>query len=325
MKDYYQILGVSENASQQEIKQAFKKLAREYHPDMVPPEKKKEAEEKFKEINEAYSVLSDPQKRAQYDRSRRLGQIDFSNFDFLRKFFEDLLWPYRKKDKGRDIYLGIEISFKEAILGTKKEIEYLRSSLCHFCQGRGADPQAPIKICPFCQGRGVIEQRTLIFYQRKICPKCQGRGEIPQKACPSCQGLGKIKQKKRLEVEIPAGIEDGQMVKYRGMGDYGKDLNGDLYLEVKVLPHPYLERRGRDLYYQLEINFCQAALGDEVLIPALEGKQVLKIPAGIQNGETIKIQQKGIKGDFLVKIKVSVPKKLTKRQKELLEELKKTF
>ncbi len=359
MKDYYKILGVDRNASQEEIRKAFHRLAHQYHPD------KGGDPEKFKEINEAYQVLSDPVKRAQYDKfgqvSDRVGAgYDFSNFqwanfDFESPFdfgfqgdifdiFSDFFGgPSRKKGKtrkeyrGKDLEIDLSITLEEAAFGTEKEISFRTYVTCQHCKGTGYEPGSKEKICPSCKGEGVIRQshRTVFgeFTQIKECPKCKGQGKIPEKPCSECGGDGRKYDLKKVRVNIPQGVRNNEVIKITGEGEAGwfKAPAGDLYIRIKILPHPIFERKEDDLYTNLEITFPEAVLGCKKEIKTLEGKKIiLKIPPGTNSGDIFRVKGKGIKhfnasgnGDLYVRVKIKTPKKISARAKELLEELEK--
>ncbi|MGC8880886.1 MAG: molecular chaperone DnaJ [Minisyncoccia bacterium] len=365
MKDYYEILGVPKNASQEEIKKAFYKLAHKYHPD------KGGDAEKFKEINEAYHVLSDPEKRAQYDKYGRVFEgvggygtegapgFDWSSFDFESPFgfnfsgfnkdfdisdiFSDFFGeetrtrPKEANNKGRDLEVAVNLTLEEAAFGTKKEVSFKTYITCEHCKGKGYEPESKLKTCPLCKGEGVIREsrRTFfgVFTQITDCPKCKGRGKIPEKPCHVCGGDGRIYSKKTVFVDIPQGVRNNETIRIKGEGEAGvfSGTSGDLYIKVKILPHAVFERKNDDLFMNLVISFPEAALGTEKEIETLEKKKiVLKIPPGTESGEVFRVRGKGIKhfnmsgaGDLFIKIKVSTPKKLSKKAKELLEELKK--
>ncbi len=359
MKDYYKILGVSPDASPEEIKRAYRKLAHKYHPDKGGDEKK------FKEINEAYQVLSDKEKRAQYDMMRKGGfrtfeGVPFSEgFDFWRgrdifgedfKFgFEDLEemieeifgYPFkrkRKKDirKGEDILVDIEIPLEDTLKDQKKEIIIDTFIKCHRCNGRGTEPGTSLKECFSCRGTGEVQQiKKTIFgtFTRYItCPECGGEGYFPETPCSVCKGEGRIKGRKKIEIVIPRGVDSEQILRIKGEGGAGKrgGKSGDLFVKVHILKHPLFERKGDDLYITLPITFSQAVLGDEIEVPTLNGKTILlKVPPSTPSGKIFKISGKGIphfgrsgKGNLYVKLEIKVPKKLTKAQKELLKKLK---
>jgi molecular chaperone DnaJ len=360
-KDYYEILGIPKNASEQEIKKAYRKLALKYHPDRAPENKRKEYEERFKEISQAYRVLSDKEKRAQYDQfgqtfegapfGQGFSQQDFRSFYDVfggRDIFEDLGFgrvfeemfgfgprTRRAAQTGQDIALDIEIDLEDAFRGIKRDIELRKMVVCPACHGQGGKL---LKKCPTCQGSGYEQIRRggvfSIFIQQRPCSQCQGRGEIPEKICPRCRGQGRIKDIKKIKVTIPAGIGDGQVLRLAGQGEaapYGGPA-GDLFVNIHIRPHKYFQRREDNLYYNLVINFSQAALGDKIEIPTLDGPVKLKIPPGIQPGEMLKLKGKGMprlygrgRGDLIVRVQVSVPKKLSRRQRKIIEELAKEY
>ncbi len=355
MKDYYQILGVSRDASPEEIKKAYYKLAHKYHPDKGGDEKK------FKEINEAYQVLSDKEKRAQYDRFGRVFEeapgfdfqwawgrpdIDFeeifrSDFGDLGEMVEEMFGfgvPRKRKDlkKGKNIEIDIEIPLEETLKGKEKEVTLYKYILCSRCQGNGAEPGTKISECFSCRGSGEVQQIKKTFFgsftRYTICPECGGEGYRPEKPCNVCQGEGRVKSEEEIEFFIPAGVDTNQVIKIEGKGDAGRKggKSGDLYVRIFVKRHPIFERKGDDLYIETPISFTQAVLGDEIEIPTLEGKKILlKVPAGTESGKILRISGKGIphfsgygRGNLYVELIVKTPKRLTKKQKELLEKLK---
>lgn len=366
-KDYYKILGVSRNASKEEIKKAYRRLAHKYHPD------KGGDEQKFKEINEAYSVLSDDKKRAQYDQfgttfdkfgfsedySSGREWTGFTSFeDILRNFqgfkdkktewdfgdiFGDLFenffgqrkTGYRyKKRKAPDIIIDLELTLEEIFKGLKKEVKIRKTIKCPECKGTGRTKDSRMKKCPFCGGTGELHQTQRTFFgsfsRIVVCPECQGEGEIPERPCKKCRGTGRIKGLETISINIPSGVDDGQIIKIEGQGEEGKkgELPGDLYIRIHLKKHKYFTKKGDDIYYKLPITFSQAVLGDKVEVPTLEGKVKLKIPAGIESGKLIRIKGKGMfkpngqRGDQYVKVEIITPKKVSKRAKELLEKLK---
>lgn len=362
-KNYYEILGVNKGASDEEIKKAYRKLAHKYHPDKAGGD-----EAKFKEINEAYQVLSDKKKRAQYDQfgqtfegagpggAEGFGGFDFSGFQGfsggqggfgfegdLGDIFGDIFGGGRGRahmERGRDVSVDVELTLEEAYQGVEREMRLYVMSACSKCGGTGAEPGTALKKCPTCGGSGIIQtqKRTIlgVFSQTEACPDCKGTGQRPEKNCTKCAGEGRVKEEKTIKVKIPAGIADGQTIKLSGQGESGlrpnsgKSMPGDLYVTVHVKKHPLFDRRGDDLYYKLDINFTQAVLGDSVAIPTLDKKIKLRIPSGIQSGKIIKIKGAGFphlqgrgEGDLYIVVQISTPEKLSKRQKQLLEELRK--
>ena len=354
-RDYYEILGVDRNASQQEIKRAYRKLALKYHPDKSSDSN---AEEKFKEISEAYAVLSDDEKRRQYDRFGHAGidqrysyedifrGVDFSDifrdlgFDFrfgfgdiFERFFGGGFEPkYEEYRRGNDIRYDLEINMEDSYHGSSKEIIIPRKEKCDKCNGTGLKPGSSPVICPRCNGTGQLHasRRTGFGYFTQIttCPKCNGRGEIIEDPCPKCDGSGIIKKKRKIEVKIPRGIADNSRLRLAGEGEAGADAPRDLYIFVHIKRHPKFERIGDDLLMKRKISFSQAALGTRINIPLMDGEERLKIPPGTQSAQGFKIRGKGMPhlhgngyGDLLVKVNVETPKKLSKRARALLEEL----
>ncbi len=353
--DYYKTLGVSQSASQEEIKKAYYKLAHKYHPDKGGDEKK------MKDINEAYQVLSDKEKRAQYDKFGQVfdgasgGQpgagpgFDFNwfwktqsrgpdsgfNFEDLGEIFEDFFGfgekETRRRDikKGRNIKIDIEIPLEETLKGVTKEVSIYKTIQCPRCGGRGAEPGTPLNECFSCRGTGQVQLGS--FTRWTVCPECGGEGSTPKKPCNVCKGEGRIKGKENIKIFIPAGIDSNQVIKISGKGEAGKKggKSGDLYVRVLVKKHPIFIRKGDDLYISVPLTFSQAALGDEIEIPILEGsKFLLKVPAGTESGKMLRISGKGIphfsgygKGNLYIELAVKTPKRLTKKQKELLENL----
>ena len=362
-KDYYEILGVPRNASKDEIKRAFRKLALKYHPDR---NKSEGAEEKFKEISEAYAVLSDDEKRRMYDAygvdgvRGRYTQEDifnrdifrdifrdfgFGNFDDLfNRFFRDLgggFGPFQRTvrtgpARGRDLGTALEVTLRDIAYGTEKEIEIPRLRRCSVCGGTGAEPGTREKTCLKCGGTGRIEHRTVSGFTQMIrvvpCDQCRGRGKIIEHPCKSCGGSGLEKKVARIKVSVPPGVEDGSYLVLRGQGEAGERGGppGDLYITIRVRPHPHFIRQGLDILYEAEIDFPLAVLGGKISVPTLDGEAELDIPAGIQNGTILRLRGRGIRqgrrtGNELIRITVRVPKKLTRRQREIVEELAKEF
>ena len=362
-RDYYEVLGVDKSASEDEIKKAYRQLAKKYHPDLNPGDKA--AEEKFKEINEAYEVLSDPDKKAKYDRFGQAGvdpsygagqsggyggfsgynSEDFDFSDIFSSFFGGGFGgssSYRTDpnapQRGSDVQAHITISFEEAAKGCKKTVEAKRIEVCDQCSGSGAARGTTTQTCPDCGGSGQIstQQRTAfgVISQRKVCSRCNGRGRIVTSPCQRCKGNGMIRRPFKLEVNIPAGIDDRQVVTVRGEGNKGINGGsaGDLQVGVNVRPHPFFERNGYDIWCDIPINFSQAALGDELLVPTLDGKIKYTLPAGTQTGTVFKIKGKGIqklnsrdRGDLLVRVNVETPKNLTEAQKKLIKQFDEMF
>ena len=344
-QDYYEVLGVPRNASDEEIKRAFRKLAFQYHPDR---NKELGAEEKFKEINEAYQVLSDPEKRRRYDRYGRIDiEEGFPDFgfgglgDIFESFFGGFATPFgrtaqRVPQKGDSLQSHLTLSFKEAVFGCNKEVEIQRIEFCPSCHGIGSEPGTNPKTCPDCRGTGQVRRVQQSIFGRytstTTCSRCRGEGTVISNPCSQCQGRGRIKVKRKIRVNIPAGVDEGYRLRLDGEGSAGVygGPPGDLYVILSVKPHNLFHRDGSDILYELPINFVQAALGDEVRVPSLDGKVDLKIPPGTQNGKTFRFRDKGIphidgkgRGDLLVKVTVITPQHLDKNQRRIFEELAK--
>lgn len=351
-KDYYEILGVPRNASQEEIKRAYRNLARQYHPDVNP--NKKEAEEKFKEISEAYAVLSDPERRAQYDRFGHEGMRDMGfNFetiwqditgDFGFGDIFDFFFGDRFKERygtsqrtysarGADIRYDVEIDLEDVVKGKEIEIEVPKSEKCEACKGTGLEPGTTPVECNRCRGTGQITtKRTTVFGQFinvTTCDACRGEGKIIKTPCNRCKGEGRTRKTKRLKVKIPRGVEDGTRIRLAGEGEAGikGGLPGDLYIFVSIRPHPVFKREGQDIYLEKKISFVKAALGGEIEVPTLDGKVTLKIPPGTQPNTVFRLKGKGLPhfkgygvGDEYVKINIEIPTRLTEKQKRLLRE-----
>ena len=332
-KNYYEILGVEKNASPEDIKSSYKDLAFKYHPDRNPGDKG--AEEKFKEINEAYQVLNDRDKRARYDSFGHMsgdGMGGFPGFgDLFGDLFDDVFTGgtgRRRARQGQNLQYSLEVDFDEAAFGTQKEIKVRKRKLCDDCSGSGAEVGGE-SICDRCGGRGSVAFSQGPFSISQSCPSCGGSGKIITNPCRSCRGSGLIHTEKEVRVNIPAGISSGMRLVIRGEGESGAQgaLPGDLYIEVGVREHPVFRRDGNDIVCEFPISFTQAALGDEVDVPILKGTTKMKILAGTQPGQTFRLRGKGLVdvesgslGDQYVVVKVVIPQKLTKKQKEALRE-----
>jgi len=336
---------VPRHASDEALKRAFRKLAFQYHPDR---NKDPGAEEKFKEINEAYQVLSDPEKRRRYDH---YGRVDieggFPDFGFgglgdvFESFFGGFGTPFartaqRVPHKGDSLQSHLTLSFKEAVFGCSKEVEMQRIEFCSSCHGIGSKPGTNPETCPDCRGTGQVRRVQQSIFGRfthiTTCSRCGGSGTVISNPCPQCQGRGRIKVKQRIRVDIPAGVDDGQRLRLDGEGSAGLygGPPGDLYVTFSVKPHNLFQRDDSDILYELSINFAQAALGDEIRVPSLDGRVDLKIPPGTQSGKIFRLKGKGIphidgkgRGDLLVKVDIITPQRLDKNQRRLFEELAK--
>jgi len=357
-RDFYEVLGVSKDASADDIKKAYRKLARKYHPDLNKDNP--EAAEKFKECSEAYSVLSDDQKRAQYDQFGMAafenggpgGAGGFSGFEGFGGFgaggfgngMEDIFDMFfggaggrrgsqadKGPQRGSDLRFDLNLTFEEAAFGVEKEISLYRDETCDHCHGNGAEPGSKVETCQDCHGTGQIRvvQNTMLGQMQTVrpCPKCHGEGKIISDPCHECHGTGTLKKQKSLKVKVPAGVADGSRLRVASEGAAGAKggPNGDLYVYLFVKPHKFFERDGNDVYCEVPINIVQAALGAEIEVPTLDGKVVMKVPEGTQPGRVMRLRGKGIprlrgtgRGDQLVRIKVVVPTKLTERQKAVL-------
>lgn len=350
-RDYYEILGVSKTASSDEIKSAFRNLARQYHPDVNSDA---DAEEKFKEINEAFAVLNDPEKRAAYDRYGHAGVSgngtppwgDFNNFDPFEIFeqffgFGGMGGSSRRRNsprKGQDIGLTLTLDFDEAFSGVDKEISITREEYCQVCKGTGSEPGTSTKTCSTCGGHGEVRQvrNTLLgsMVQVTTCPTCGGSGKVVEQACHACRGRGYETRTIKKTVPIPAGVDNGTQIRLTGEGQPGSNggPRGNLYLKINVRPHQYFRRKEFDILLDLNINVSQAALGADIMVPTMQGETKLSIPAGTQSGKIFRLRGKGFShvhsnsaGDQLVVIDVDIPKRLTKEQRELFEKLADTL
>ncbi len=359
-KDYYQILGVSKNASEKEIKDAYRRLARKYHPDANPGDKS--SEEKFKEINEAYEVLSNPEKRRQYDSGAMfMGAggpgpgfgFDFGTFgsrpgtrtytytgnledlgdlgDLFNLFTGMGTGRRREARKGRDISADVTISFEDAIHGVTVPLTITGRGVCPTCRGSGASPGTLPKTCPTCGGRGTVSQNQGLFAFSRPCPNCGGRGTVIENPCPGCRGTGAVETTRTVKVKIPAGVNDGGRVRFPGKGEAGPlgSPPGDLYVNVHVRPHKYFKRKDADIYLDLPLTFAEAALGTTVEVPTINGKVKLKIPPGTSDGKKFRLRGKGAPrpkgkghGDMIVTAHVVVPQKLSSKERELIQKLK---
>ncbi len=355
-QDYYELLGISKDASDVEIKKAYRSMAMKYHPDRNPGDK--EAEIKFKEVTEAYEILKDGQKRAAYDRYGHAafaqgagagfggGGFGGFNFDFsgagFGSIFEDIFSEFMGGAAGRsrasrhagrrgaDIRYDLEVTLEEAYTGLKKEIEIQTAVRCDECDGTGAAAGSKAETCDMCHGTGRVRRQSGFFIEERMCPACQGTGQVIKNPCKKCKGTGKVSQKKILEVNIPAGIDSENRMRLSGQGEAGLNggPNGDLYIFVHVKPHPIFKRDGADLHCEIPLSMTTAALGGNIEIPCIDGStEKVTISAGTQTGEEVRLRKKGMSilqnknvGDLFVRFKVETPTKLTARQKELLQQ-----
>ncbi|MEJ2361095.1 MAG: molecular chaperone DnaJ [Gammaproteobacteria bacterium] len=348
-RDYYEILGIEKNASEAEIKKAFKRLAMKYHPDRNPDNQ--EAEEKFKEAKEAYDVLGDAQKRSAYDQfghagvdpSAGMGAGGFggaggaSFSDIFGDVFGDIFGGGRARGaggargyRGDDLQYNLELNLEEAVRGTTVDVRIPTHVACDECGGTGAKKGTSPSACPTCGGIGQVRMQQGFFSLQQTCPRCHGSGKIVTDPCGKCHGQGRIQKHKTLSVKIPAGVDSGDRIRLSGEGEAGElgGPPGDLYVQIGVRPHPIFERDGEDLFCEVPINMVTAALGGELEVPTLDGRVKLKIPAETQSGKQFRLRGKGVRsvrggqiGDLMCKVQVETPVNLTKRQKELLEEL----
>jgi molecular chaperone DnaJ len=353
-KDYYHILGVDKKASQDDVKKAFRKLAHKYHPDKTGGD-----DSKFKEVNEAYTVLSDDKKRAEYDAYGKTfngagpqggqgGGFDASGFDFsgfqngngefdfdLGDIFGDFFGQRRPQAKrGRDISIDIELSFSESIFGTERKILLNKTSNCSHCHGTGGEPGTEMKTCPTCNGQGTIREsrRSFIgtFASTRTCDTCNGTGKVPKEKCKTCKGAGVERKQSEITVKVPAGINPGEMIRLSGAGEaISGGSAGDLYIKIHIKADPVFKKEGDNLAMDLNVKLSDALLGADYTIQTLDGPITLNIPSGVSFGETLRVRGKGVpndrnkRGDLLVHIKIEMPKKLSRDSKKLIEELKK--
>jgi molecular chaperone DnaJ len=350
-RDYYEILSVIRTATEQEIKSSYRKLAMQYHPDRNPGNS--QAEEKFKECTEAYSVLMDSDKRARYDQYGHaavngggFGGFDASNFADVSDIFGDIFSDFfgvnvgsgrgrTRVQRGGDARADLTLTFEEAAFGKKTQIKVRRYEACEQCKGSGSAGSKGPTTCPTCAGRGQVRYQQAMFSIARTCPTCQGQGRVISDPCAKCKGESRLMKEHVVDVGVPAGVEDGTRIRYQEQGDIGPNGGpaGDLYVVLEVKPHPFFEREGRDLHCSVPISISQAAMGAEIVIPTLDGgEHKLKVQEGTQSGTTFRVRGKGVpalqssgKGDMFVKIRVETPRKLTKRQRELMSELGETF
>ncbi|MFH2112949.1 MAG: molecular chaperone DnaJ [Spirochaetota bacterium] len=359
-RDYYEVLGIPKNASKDDIKKAYRRLAVANHPDKNPGDKA--AEERFKEATEAYEIISDDQKRAAYDQfgfagvdGMGQGGQDFTN---IYRDFEDIFGGFgdfssifdnlfggtggrggggRRRGeppRGTNLRYDLQLSFEDAVFGTNVEVAYSRDEACSVCSGSGSEAGGGRKVCPTCQGSGQVRRSSGFFSIASPCPTCSGEGHIIDKPCRSCGGSGLNKKKQKIKVTIPPGMDDGKRLSVAGQGDTGPNGGrpGDLYVFIHVRPHEFFERDGYDLYCAMPISISKAALGGEITVPTIDSKKVkVSVPAGTQHGKMLRLREEGVpganggarRGDMYIKLMVQVPAKLSRRGKELLEELQK--
>lgn len=362
-RDYYEVLGVSRDASPEEIKRAYRKKAKELHPDKNP-NARAQAEAKFKQVAEAYEVLSDPDKRAQYDRyghagpqqGFNFGQTDFSRArqaysefgfggmeDIFDLFFRQGGGPRsatrrQRESQGEDIEYKLRVTLEDAATGTKMKITAPRLVTCEVCHGSGMEPGTSKRTCPTCHGRGQIEyhQQSLLgsFVNVRVCPECKGTGEIIDHPCRHCHGTGRVKEKSKISITVPAGVDNGSRLRLKGQGNVGPNGGpaGDLYIVIEVIPDPRFRREGRDIHSTVDVHYHEAALGTKVKVDTLWGHETISIPAGTQPGAVFRLRGKGMpdlhrsgRGDHFVKVNVIVPKRLSAAQRRAIRELAKAF
>ncbi len=349
-RDYYEILGVPRNASKDDLKRAFRQLARQYHPDVSEAA---DGEERFKEINEAYQVLSDDDKRAAYDRFGHAGVNGgmpggFSGgFPGIDEIFEEIFGNFggfggsrrrRGPAPGRDLRYDMRISFEQAVFGAEVDIEVNRLEACDVCGGNGAEPGTQVRTCPDCNGTGQVRRAHQAGFFNMVnvaeCPRCQGRGKVVETPCHACNGRGTVAKTRTLTVKIPPGVDDGMQIRLSGEGEPSSNSGapGDLYVVLTVTPHEFFKRRNNDVIVELSINVAQAALGDAIMVPTVDGDTELMVPAGTQSGKVMRLRDKGVpklrrdgttagRGDQLIVLSVDIPTRLSKEQRELFEQL----
>ncbi len=348
-RDYYEILGLSRGASQEEIQKAFKKLARQYHPDVSDAP---DAQQRMQEINEAYQVLKDSDRRRAYDQfghaGVNMGAGGFSDFGSIEDIFEEFMGAFTGRSRGgrrnrarqgRDLRYDLNLSFEQAVFGEELDIDITRLERCDTCQGSGAEPGTTPITCPECNGSGQIRQMRQTFLGSMVtvtdCPRCSGGGKIVETPCHTCSGKGRMRETRSLNVNIPAGVSDGTQIRLSGEGEPGENNGppGNLYVVLTVAEHDYFKRNNHDILLEININIAQAALGDKVVVPTIDGEETIDIEPGTQTGAILRLKGKGVpklradgrtsgEGDQLCIVNVAVPKKLTPEQRELFEQLR---
>ncbi|MCS7240344.1 MAG: molecular chaperone DnaJ [Candidatus Bipolaricaulota bacterium] len=351
-EDYYEILGVPRNATQEEIKRAFRRLAKQYHPDVYKGDKK-EAERKFRKIAEAYEVLSDPVKRAQYDRFGHVGpeqSVDFGpeGFRRTREAFEEFFGPsafeeifnlffgegrrtrtVSRAQRGEDLEYRVRLTLEDAAFGTNLRVSTPRYEVCKKCGGNGLHPGTGLKACPTCRGTGRIEYRQFsmfgTFVNVRVCPECQGVGQTPESPCLECRGSGRVRERAEINLEIPAGVEDGAHLIFWGMGNAGVagGPRGDLHVVVEIQPHPIFARQGQDLWVEVPVHYGTLVLGGKIRVPTLSGEEEIEVPPGTDPEEILVLRGRGLpgangRGDLKVKLRVFIPKKIGREERRLL-------
>jgi molecular chaperone DnaJ len=351
-RDYYDILGVSRDATPDEIKKAFRQLGKKYHPDVS---QEPDAHERFQEINEAYQVLSDPDKRRAYDQFGHsgvdMGSAGFSGFPDFDDIFDEFVGAFtgrrrgsarRRARQGRDLRYDLRLTFEQAVFGDDVQIELTRLETCEVCQGSGAEPGTSPITCPECNGSGQIRQMRQTFLGSMVtimdCPRCHGAGQILETPCHECGGKSKVRKTRKITVSVPAGVDDGTQIRLSGEGEPGENGGppGNLYIVIAVEPHPIFKRHGSDILLEINVNVAQAVLGDTVMVPTVDGEESVKIDPGTQSGNVVRLKGKGFprlrsdgrsagRGDQVCLINVQIPTKLTPHQRALFEELRGTL
>ncbi len=351
-EDYYEILGVPRNATQEDIKRAFRRLAKQYHPDVYKGDRK-EAERRFHKIAEAYEVLSDPEKRAQYDRFGHVGPqqtVDFGaeGFQRTRAAFEEFFGPsafeeiinlffgegrrtstISRAQRGEDLEYRVRITLEDAAFGTAVRASIPRHAVCKKCEGSGLSPGTELKVCPTCRGSGRLEYKKHsmfgTFVNVRTCPECQGVGQLPESPCPSCRGSGRVRDRTEITLEIPAGVEDGARLVFRGMGNAGiaGGPPGDLHVVIEIQPHPIFARQGQDLWVEVPVHYATLVLGGTIRVPTLRGEEEVEVPPGTEPDGELVVRGRGLpgpsgQGDLKVKLRVVIPKRLGREERRLL-------